>query len=119
MKLEVKTYIKIPPDKEELDINQEYPGYIEMTNLKDLDVFNYAFGRSDGYPSGKVVFCVDDEPLQFNANVSEVYMFWNQLIMSLLTKDLYDIEKDDWILLYEKISVLQLAEDQFLVWLQV
>ena len=56
MHLEVKSFIKIPPEKEELDSNQEYSGFIKMTDLKDTDVFNYAFGRADGYPSGKVVF---------------------------------------------------------------
>ena len=101
MHLEIKNYIEIPPEKETLDKNQEYPGYIKMTDLDDLDIFNYAFGRSDGYPSGKVVFCVDGEPLQFNANVSELYTFWYSLIKSLITKNLYDIEKSDKTLFYE------------------
>jgi hypothetical protein len=69
--------MKFPPEKEELDIKQEYPGFINMTDLKDNDVFNYACGRADGYPSGKVVFCIDGEPLPFDAHVSELYMFWH------------------------------------------
>ena len=80
MNIEVKTYITIPPEKEELDENQPYPGYIKMTNLDDLDVFNYEFGRSGGYPSGKVVFFVDGEPLLFNSDVSELYTFWYTLL---------------------------------------
>lgn len=105
MHLEIKSYIKIPPEKEGLDKNQEYPGYMEMTDLEDLDIFNYEFGRSSGYPSGKVVFCVDGEPLPFNTYVSELYMFWHSLIKSLLTNDLYHIEKSDWGLLYESEDV--------------
>ncbi|HIX41680.1 MAG TPA: hypothetical protein H9983_00255, partial [Candidatus Kurthia intestinigallinarum] len=66
MNIEVKSYITIPPEKEELDENQTYPGYIEMTDLEDLDVFNYAFGRSGGYPGSRVVFYVDGEPLLFD-----------------------------------------------------
>ncbi len=105
MHLEIKSYIEIPPEKEELDKNQEYPGFVEMTDLEDKDVFNYAFGRSDGYPSGKVVFYLDGEPLPFNAYVSELYMFWHLLIKSVSTNDLYDIERSDWTLQYENEEV--------------
>ncbi len=105
MNLEIKSYITIPPEKEELDKNQTYPGYIEMTNLDDLDVFNYEFGRSGGYPSGKVVFFVDEEPLPFNSYVSELYTFWYTLIKSLLTNDLDEIEKSNWSLPYENEEV--------------
>jgi len=87
MKLEIKSYITIPPEKEELDVNQPYPGYIEMTQLEDLDVFNYEFGRSGGYPGGKVVFCVDGKPLPFNTKVFELYDFWYNLILTLLPRD--------------------------------
>lgn len=100
MNIEVKTYITIPPEKEELDENQPYPGYIEMTNLDDLDVFNYTFGRSGGYPGGRVVFYVDGEPLPFNSYVSELYSFWYELIKSLLTNDLDEIEKSNWSVQY-------------------
>ena len=113
MKLEIKSYIKIPPEKEELDKNQTYPGYIEMTNLDDLDVFNYEFGRSGGYPSGKVVFFVDDEPLLFNSDVSELYTFWYTLIKSLLTNNLDHIEKSNWSLPYENEEVFSDFTIQF------
>ncbi|WP_214846996.1 hypothetical protein [Exiguobacterium sp. s193] len=105
MYLEVKSFIKIPPEKEELDINQEYPGFIKMTDLKDNDLFNYSFGRADGYPSGKVVFYIDGEQLSFNANVSELYMFWHSLIKSVSTSELYNIEKSNWFLQYESEEV--------------
>lgn len=105
MHLEVKSFIEIPPEKEELDSNQEYPGFIKMTDLKDTDVFNYAFSRADGYPSGKVVFCIDGEPLPFNAHVSELYMFWHSLIKSISTSEFYDTEKSNWSLPYESEEV--------------
>ncbi|WP_139994360.1 hypothetical protein [Kurthia sp. Dielmo] len=113
MNLEIKSYITIPPEKEELDKNQTYPGYIEMTNLDDLDVFNYEFGRSGGYPSGKVVFFVDGEPLLFNSDVSELYSFWYTLIKSLLTNNLDHIEKSNWSLPYENEEVFSDFTIQF------
>ncbi|RUS58351.1 hypothetical protein QI30_01170 [Kurthia sp. 3B1D] len=113
MNIEVKSYITIPPEKEELDENQTYPGYIEMTNLNDLDVFNYEFGRSGGYPSGKVVFFVDGEPLLFNSDVSELYTFWYTLIKSLLTNNLDHIEKSNWSLPYENEEVFSDFTIQF------
>ncbi|WP_010289793.1 hypothetical protein [Kurthia massiliensis] len=84
MKLEIKSYLNIPPETEYLNNNQLYPGYIEMTRLEDVNVFNYEFGRSGGYPGGKVIFCVDEEPLFFNANVFELYSFWFNLVLTLL-----------------------------------
>lgn len=87
MKLEIKSYINIPPEKEKLDVDQEYPGYIEMTHLEDVDVFNYEFGRTSGYPRGKVVICIDGKPLPFNADVDELYVFWFNLVLSLLPKE--------------------------------
>ncbi|MFD2869783.1 hypothetical protein ACFSY7_14915 [Kurthia populi] len=105
MKLEIKSYIKIPPEKEELDKNQPYPGYIEMTNLDDLDVFNYTFGRSGGYPGGKVVFCVDGKPLPFNAEADELYNFWYSLVLTLLPQD-KSVEKNDYIVLYTNNYVM-------------
>ncbi|QZY86165.1 hypothetical protein [Exiguobacterium acetylicum] len=105
MYLEIKSFIKIPPEKKELDINQEYPGFIKMTDLKDNDVFSYAFGRADGYPSGKVVFYINDEQLPFNAHVSELYMFWHALIKSVSTSELYDVEESNWSLQYESEEV--------------
>ncbi|MGK4152969.1 hypothetical protein AB0X74_09930 [Kurthia gibsonii] len=99
MKLEIKSYITIPPEKEELNKNQEYPGYIEMTHLEGLDVFNYEFGRSGGYPGGKVVFCVDGKPLPFNTEVFELYRFWYNLVLTLLPKD-KSIEKLDHLIFY-------------------
>ena len=113
MNLEIKSYITIPPEKEELDKNQPYPGYIEMTKLDDLDVFNYTFGRSGGYPSGKVVFFVDGEPLLFNSDVSELYSFWYTLIKSLLTNNLDHIEKSNWSLPYENEEVFSDFTIQF------
>jgi len=44
MDLEIKSYLEIPPEKEELDMYQTYPGFVEMTDLIDNTVFNYAFG---------------------------------------------------------------------------
>ncbi|MBF8152081.1 hypothetical protein ITJ88_02195 [Exiguobacterium sp. TBG-PICH-001] len=105
MHLEVKSFIKIPPEKKELDINQEYPGFIKMTDLKDNDVFNYAFGRGDGYPSGKVVFYINDEQLPFNEHESELYMFWHALIKSVSTSELNDVEESNWSLQYESEEV--------------
>lgn len=113
MNIEIKSYITIPPEKEELDKNQPYPGYIEMTKLDDLDVFNYEFGRSGGYPSGKVVFFVDGEPLLFNSDVSELYSFWYTLIKSLLTNNLDHIEKSNWSLPYENEEVFSDFTIQF------
>lgn len=99
MKLKIKSYITIPPEKEALNKNQEYPGYIEMTNLEDLDVFNYEFGRSGGYPGGKVVFCVDGKPLPFNTEVFELYSFWYHLILTLLPRD-KSSERMDYLVFY-------------------
>jgi len=76
-----------------------------MTDLKDNDVFNYAFGRADGYPSGKVVFYINDEQLPFNEHESELYMFWHALIKSVSTSELYDVEESNWSLQYESEEV--------------
>ncbi|WP_313255448.1 hypothetical protein [Empedobacter sp.] len=108
MKLEIKSYIKIPPEKEELDENQTYPGYIEMTDLEDLDVFNYAFGRSGGYPGGRVVFYVDGEPLlfdKFDTKVDELYNFWFTLISTLLPQD-KSLDRNTYLALYESDYVM-------------
>ena len=105
MQLEIKNYIKIPPEKEELDKNQTYPGYIEMTKLDDLDVFNYTFGRSGGYPGGKVVFYVDGKPLPFNAEADELYNFWYSLVLTLLPQD-KSVEKNDYIVFYTNNYVM-------------
>lgn len=105
MKLEIKSYILIPPEKEKLDIDQEYPGYIEMTQLEDLDVFNYEFGRSGGYPRGKVVICIDGKPLPFNADVDELYLFWFSLVLSLLPKE-KSIERNEYLLFYTDYNIM-------------
>ena len=105
MNLEIKSYLEIPPEKEELDMYQTYPGFVEMTDLIDNDVFNYAFGRAGGYPAGKVVFCIEGAPLPFNTHVSELYLFWHALIKSVSTNDLHDIEKFDWSLPYENEEI--------------
>lgn len=108
MNIEVKSYITIPPEKEELDENQPYPGYIEMTNLDDLDVFNYTFGRSGGYPGGRVVFYVDGEPLlfdKFDTKVDELYNFWFTLISTLLPQD-KSLDRNTYLVLYESDYVM-------------
>ncbi|MFL0200362.1 hypothetical protein ACHFI2_07055 [Exiguobacterium acetylicum] len=105
MDLEIKSYLEIPPEKEEHDVHQTYPGFIEMTNLIDNDVFNYAFGRAGGYPAGKVVFCIKGAPLPFDAHVGELYLFWHALIKSVSTNDLHDVEKFDWSLPYENEEI--------------
>lgn len=94
LNLEIKTFIRIPPEREELDVDQEYPGYIEMKGLEDEGVFNFEFGRSGGYPSGKVVFYVDGQPLHFNADVWELYPFWEDLMLELQPVD-RSIEKSN------------------------
>ncbi|KOP29156.1 hypothetical protein ADM98_09635 [Exiguobacterium sp. BMC-KP] len=105
MDLEIKSYLEIPPEKEELDMYQTYPGFVEMTDLIDNTVFNYAFGRAGGYPAGKVVFCIEGAPLPFNTSVSELYLFWHALIKSISTNDLHHIEKFDWTLPYENEEI--------------
>lgn len=105
MDLEIKSHLEIPPEKEEHDVHQTYPRFIEMTNLIDNDVFNYVFGRAGGYPAGKVVFCIKGAPLPFNAHVGELYLFWHALIKSVSTNDLHDVEKFDWSLPYENEEI--------------
>lgn len=87
MELEIKTYITIPPEKEELDVDNLYPGYMEMTQIEDMDVFNYEFGRSGGYPSGRVVFFVDGQPIPIASYVSELYRYWNDLLRTISLRD--------------------------------
>ncbi|MCQ4090372.1 hypothetical protein [Exiguobacterium sp. LL15] len=111
MNLEIKSYLEIPPEKEEHDVNHTYPGFVEMTHTIDNDIFNYAFGRAGGYPAGKVVFCIEGMPLPFNAHVSELFQFWHALIKSVTTNDLHDIEKFDWSLPYENEEI----SNQFII----
>lgn len=98
MNLEIKTYIEnvyeLTPEKE-----TDYSGYIEMNKLENLDVFNKEFGRSGGYPSGRVDFCIDGKPIGINSEVDELYTFWRSILKSFNTNGL-TIEKSDWTLRY-------------------